>query len=500
MDVTLKGTVALAVSIASISFGAPARAATRIDLTNGLVGDGELTIPIDDFGVYGVIPIMGGDRFQAVASTPQLVTSLAALVLVVKTPDNKQTAVALSDAMSWHMLLETGQADGIVGTHTNVVRQIENDLTVTNGIGTSSFSVAAVNQFSLSFGLTQRIVVGTPSGHSTLEQKYDITNNGTTSVDLVIHAIWEADMYFDNPSPDDDIAGAVPGLCAVYLRDPGGNHRSTTLQSGPFSTLPVSYYFAGNANDRPQNMDPPIETAVDSQDQWIFDNATGGMPTNWRNYVSGVGVSTAGENPSFTDGDGTMGLEFRFTLAPGASETIHIRRQYGSTTVTCPSVPSTCDGQFDPNVEPCDGADTTTCNGATCMNNVCGDGHVNTLAGETCEEIADNANCDALSCKPPVCGDGYTNAMAEECDPGAEGETPDCNANCTLRRCGDGYINVMADEECELDALCDPTTCQVTYTLGGGCAGCSSQSPSGLWLAGLALALTARRRRRARTA
>jgi hypothetical protein len=498
--VTLKGTVALAVAIASISLGAPARAATRIELTNGLSGDGELSIPIDDFGVYGVIPIMGGDRFTAVASTPQLATSLAALVLVVKTPDNKQSTVALSDAMSWHMLLETGQSDGIVGTHTNVVRQIVNDLTVTNGVGTSSFSVAAQNQFSLSFGVTQRIVVGTPSGHSTLEQKYDITNNGTTSVDLVIHAIWEADMYFDNPSPDDDVAGAVPGLCAVYIRDPGGNYRSTTLQHGPLSTLPLSYYFAGNAGDRPMNMDPPIRTAVDSQEQWIFDNPTGGMPTNWRNYVSGVGVSTAGELVSATDGDATMGLEYRFTLAPGASETIHLRRQYGSTTVTCPSVPSTCgNGQLDSNLgEPCDGADTTTCNGATCMLNVCGDGHINTLAEETCEELADNAMCDAMTCKAPVCGDGYHNLQAEECDPGEE--TPDCNADCTLRRCGDGYINVMADEECENDALCDPTTCQVTYTLGGGCAGCASQSSSSVWLAGLAFAFIARRRRRARTA
>ena len=49
-DVTLKGTVAVALAVASISSGT-ARAATRMSLTNGITGEGALTIPVDDFGV-----------------------------------------------------------------------------------------------------------------------------------------------------------------------------------------------------------------------------------------------------------------------------------------------------------------------------------------------------------------------------------------------------------------------------------------------------------------
>jgi MYXO-CTERM domain-containing protein len=494
--VTLKGTVAVALAIASISVSATARASTQLDLTNGITGDGALTIPVDDFGVYGSLVIQGSDDFQPATSINERPTFLAGLILVVRTSDGKQTTASLSDSGQWHLYTEGGGTDGIIGTHASVVRQIVTGLTVNNGVATSAFRLSAQNAFDLAFGLTQRITIGTPSTHSTLEQKYDIKNNGTTAVDVVIHAVWEADLYYDDPSPIDDIAGAVPGLCAVYLRDPGGTQRSVALSSGPLSTVPMTYYFAGNAGDTGVN--PALEGA-NGTNQWTFNNATGGMPTTWRNYVSGVGVSVAGEQVSPANGDATMGIEFRFSVAAGQTETVHIRRQYGSTTVPCPSPPMPCgNGQVDANLgEPCDGADTDTCNGATCMLNTCGDGHINTLAGETCEELADTEMCDAMSCRPPSCGDGYTNATVEECDDG--GETEACNADCTVRACGDGYVNVMA-EDCDGDPLCDPTTCRSTYTLGGGCAGCTSETPSSLWLAAFVLGLSVRRRRRARAA
>jgi hypothetical protein len=146
--------------------------------------------------------------------------------------------------------------------------------------------------------------------------------------------------------------------------------------------------------------------------------------------------------------------------------------------------------------ELCDGADTADCNGSTCSASVCGDGHVNAVAGETCDSMGvDTADCNGAACSAPSCGDGYTNAAAgEACDDG--GDSAACNANCTLAACGDGYLNATAGEQCEGGDLCDPT-CHVTFTLGGGCAGCGAGGDAGAPLF-LAVVLAFRRRRRAR--
>lgn len=494
---TLKGPVAVALAIASIS--APVHAATRSTLTNGLVGEGALAIPIDDFGVYGSLVQSGSDDFQPAASIDERPTFLAGLILFVRAPGGTTTTAVLSDAQQWHLAAEGGGQDGIIGNHDPVVRQIVDGLTVTGNQASSRFSVASSGNFGLQFLLSQRIVVGTPTTTSTLEQKYDIMNTGQTTVEVVIHAVWEGDLYYNNPSAIDDVAGAVPGLCAVYLRDPGSTTRAIALANGPLSTVPMTYYFAGNTGDAPANSSMSIET-INGTNQWIFENPDGGMPTTWRNYVSGIGTGLSGDNETDVNGDATMGIEYRFSIAAGATETIHIRRQYGSTDVMCNSTPpATCGNQaMDPN-EPCDGADTPTCNGGTCLPSMCGDGYLNATAGEVCEELNDSASCNAMSCTAPACGDGYTNVAAgEACDDGAE--TASCNIDCTPVMCGDGHVNAAAGEECELNALCDVVTCTHAYRLGGGCAGCTSSSPSSFGLALFVLAITARRRRRARAA
>jgi MYXO-CTERM domain-containing protein len=62
--------------------------------------------------------------------------------------------------------------------------------------------------------------------------------------------------------------------------------------------------------------------------------------------------------------------------------------------------------------------------------------------------------------------------------------------------CGDGTVNRTAGEQCEDGELCDPATCQLDFSLGGGCAGCNSRNPDAGWILGLGLLAVARRRRR----
>ncbi len=93
--------------------------------------------------------------------------------------------------------------------------------------------------------------------------------------------------------------------------------------------------------------------------------------------------------------------------------------------------------------EDCDpgtpGVSTPTCD-ADCTAVQCGDGFVNTAAGEQCDQRGDTPTCDA-DCKTPKCGDGYVNPALEQCDDGNTTNGDGCSSKCMLERCGDGKVD-----------------------------------------------------------
>lgn len=136
--------------------------------------------------------------------------------------------------------------------------------------------------------------------------------------------------------------------------------------------------------------------------------------------------------------------------------------------------------QCDPGANTLGGDDDwDTCNGpdagagVACRLVRCGDGYVHKTE---CDETETN-QCNGSSappgvaCKPKECGDGYTNAASgEECDPGDE-DSGACNgpeagsAGCKLSKCGDGHENTSAGEECDTSkpnggdtAVCNSST------------------------------------------
>ncbi len=95
------------------------------------------------------------------------------------------------------------------------------------------------------------------------------------------------------------------------------------------------------------------------------------------------------------------------------------------------------------------------------------------------------------------CGDGFAGAPQEQCDDA--GESGLCNADCTLATCGDGYLNEVAGEKCDDANVEDGDGCSANCLVEpddspSGC-GCNTGDSGGLGSVGLFLLAIAWSRR-----
>jgi cysteine-rich repeat protein len=107
------------------------------------------------------------------------------------------------------------------------------------------------------------------------------------------------------------------------------------------------------------------------------------------------------------------------------------------------------DNNLDPGEECDDGnnVDGDGCS-ATCKSEaVCGNG--NREPGEECDDgnTDDGDGCSSTCEDEFVCGNGMVEGN-EECDTGG-GDSAACDGDCTFPVCGDGYLNTAAGEECD---------------------------------------------------
>ncbi|RVU40707.1 DUF4215 domain-containing protein [Lujinxingia sediminis] len=98
-----------------------------------------------------------------------------------------------------------------------------------------------------------------------------------------------------------------------------------------------------------------------------------------------------------------------------------------------------------------------------CAQPSCGDGVVNTAAGEACDDGGESEACNA-DCTAAQCGDGVVNTAAgEACDDGNTIDTDACTNACELATCGDGVV--QAGEACDDGNDIDDDACTNACTL-----------------------------------
>ncbi len=97
----------------------------------------------------------------------------------------------------------------------------------------------------------------------------------------------------------------------------------------------------------------------------------------------------------------------------------------------------------------------------------CGDGAVDAIGGEACDDGNDDDNDACLStCEAARCGDGQLHVGVEECDDGDDDNSDSCLSTCELARCGDGQLHVDV-EECDDGNLVDDDGCASNCTTPG---------------------------------
>jgi len=125
---------------------------------------------------------------------------------------------------------------------------------------------------------------------------------------------------------------------------------------------------------------------------------------------------------------------------------------------------------------------------STCLKEVCGNGIVDVPPKngpkEDCDPgtgagadpktaSADSADCDS-DCTAVGCGDGHRNTATEECDDGNHGSSDGCSAACVIEACGNNRIDASAGEKCDpgtgttsdyKTAKSASATCSVTCTI-----------------------------------
>ena len=128
------------------------------------------------------------------------------------------------------------------------------------------------------------------------------------------------------------------------------------------------------------------------------------------------------------------------------------------------SIDSVCGDGVTEGVETCDDGNTETevclygqtectvctraCEAQPGAVTYCGDGQIDELFGERCDD-GNQSNDDACpnTCRPAICGDGFVQAGVEFCDDGNTNDGDGCPSTCGPPGCGNGTLD--ENEECD---------------------------------------------------
>ncbi|MFQ5805572.1 MAG: hypothetical protein ACE5I3_03870 [Phycisphaerae bacterium] len=318
-------------------------------LTNGVVGDGELEVNPDNYGAVTVWDwVRNYDWYDPTGADPRANCSFAASTFVYNPATQDRVALGhhnrnldqtynmgaggtLSYDIVWPLCSTDSNGDGL------------------NDTATSTFHVFGGNgNYNLIFDLVQTVSQPAAGDVSTWTKVYTITNISDEPATFLIERHNDLDLMFDNLWEDCAGAASVGGVRNVYMReaDVVPNHENLVVA---LSGTPGYVYCAGRSGFDPDGPggDDAMGFGTDFQ---VWNNF--GIPTSWQNYTAGIGYNVDGILPeqrppgSADPYDGFMLLQWDVALAPGESTEIEVVTTYGSE-VPVAACPGDVDGDGD---------------------------------------------------------------------------------------------------------------------------------------------------------
>ncbi len=288
---------------------------------NGIVGDGALTIPVDNLGAWYVDfnTGAGGDLYDPAGATgPGTPTFAVGTYLFVGTSYRE----ALVEEATWYQSWNDASLDRSITSPATSFNYAYND--GVDDTAKSSFNVfSSDGVVNLSINLTTAVRRTSNPAISYVVQIYRITNNASSPINLKLYRTWDMDLVWDFNYENDEVCGGTFGGQGYASQGEAGIPELTFSLS---SLNPISCFVASKRTYNPNPGDPSCPAMGYGTDfqEW---NAYG-VPTCWCNFVAYFGTGPGCSGANF--GDGHIGVEVPVSLAAGATTEVVFIHTYGS--------------------------------------------------------------------------------------------------------------------------------------------------------------------------
>lgn len=325
--------------------------AVHAQISNGIFGDGQLSLTVDNMGAWYTDFNTGGNLGETFdpAGTPgaDYPTFSIGTFIFVSTTHRE----LLAEHAAWQNTAgDTGPFGSDSSLTTTILTPISSaDWMYSDGMDDTSMSEIRVSGtgVNLHIDIVNAVRRSSDTNVAFMIQKYTIRNDEASSVTFKLHRAWDADMYWRTGTGTDwqnDQVGAGTFGGHRYARiGEVGQDSATLCLSGIDS--PDSYH-GGKQGHIPTGGGPAMGFGTDN----ITWNNYGTPPT-WVNYIAYLGYNMDGVSTDVTNQDAHIALEYTITLSPGASRELYLIHTYGSTT---PAICNIADVDADGDVDDAD--------------------------------------------------------------------------------------------------------------------------------------------------